>query len=130
MRDHEPEIAAAGGGIAAIGTGDASYAAAFAAERHIAFPLLVDDDLVSFRAVRAGRGGLAQLLRPAVVTSGLRASSQGREHRQGRTGPHPLQLGATHVLRRGGEVRLAWVNRDFRDDAPLGAILAGLGAPG
>ena len=50
MRDAEPEIAARGAAIIAVGTGDTRYAAAFVRDEHIPFLVLVDDDAAAARA--------------------------------------------------------------------------------
>lgn len=124
LRHHEHDIAAAGAGIAAIGTGDVAYARQFKAARHIDFPLLVDDDLVSYRAAEAQSGTLRDLVAPTVLAKGARAVLRGS--RQGSSGPAPLLLGATHVIRTDGSVPLAWVNADYADNAPLETVLAAL----
>ena len=122
LRDHEGEIHAAGVGLAAIGTGDLRYAERFKIERGIDFPLLVDDDLATYRTIGARRGGLRQMLGLPTVTAGIRTLAHGRV--QGRSGPHPLQFGATHLIRPDGSVPYAWVNDDFADDPPLPGVLA------
>lgn len=122
MRAVEDDITRAGASLAAVGTGDPAYARDFKATADIAFPLLVDDEHVSYRAVEAGRTSLIGLARPNVVARGVRALAQG--NRQGRPGRAPLLLGATHVLRPDGTVPFAWRNDDVADIAPTAAILA------
>lgn len=121
LRDHEDQIRAAGVGLAAIGTGDLRYAEHFKAERQIDFPLLVDDELLTYRLIGARRGGLKQLLALPTLTAGIRTLSHGRL--QGRTGPHPMQFGATHLIRPDGSVPYAWLNDNFADDPPLPEVL-------
>lgn len=128
LRAAEDRLADAGAGIAAIGTGDAAYAREFKARRGIGFPLLVDDELASYRAVEARRGTVAAALRPSVVARGARALWRGS--RQGAPGPAPLMLGATTVVRPGGRVALAWRNDDYADTPPVEAILRALAPPG
>lgn len=124
LRDHHEAILEASADIAAVGTGNAEMARAFRDERGIAFPLLLDVGLRSYRAVGADRGTLAQLVKPSMLAAGLRGIRGG--HRQGRTGKHPLILGATHVIRSDGSVPFAWVNADFADNAPVEEVLAAL----
>jgi peroxiredoxin len=124
LRDHEPDVTAAGATIAAIGTGDIRYAEAFAAEHDIGFPLLVDDDLVTYRAAGARRTSVLGLGSPRVLRAGAKALAAG--HRQGRLGPATLLLGATHVVRSDGAVALAWRNADYADNAPVERILRSL----
>jgi peroxiredoxin len=122
VRDHEAEIRAAGVDLAAVGTGDIGYARRFQAERSIDFPLLVDDDLESYRVIGTRRLSLGSLAAPSTVTSSLRLLARGRL--QGRTGRHPAVLGATHLIRPDGSVPYAWVNSSLEDEAPLPEILS------
>lgn len=122
MRDHVFEIRRLGADLAAIGTGDRGYAAAFAEAEGIDFPLLVDPELASYRAAGTRRAGRATFLRPRQALRAGAATLRG--HRQRTTGLHPLQLGATHVITPGGEVRFAWINDDFGDHAPPGPVIA------
>lgn len=124
LRGEEAAIARAAAGVAAVGTGNPEMARAFRDERRITFPLLLDFGLHSYRAVGAGRGTLVQLVKPTTLAGGLRGVRDG--HRQGRTGKHPLILGATHVIRPDGSVPFAWRNTDFADNAPVEEALAGL----
>jgi peroxiredoxin len=121
LRDHQKT---AGASIAAVGTGDAVMARVFRDEQGIAFPLLIDVELRSYHAVGTGWGSLGQLAKPSSLAAGWRALRGG--HRQGRTGKHPLILGATHVIRPDGSVPFAWVNADFADNAPIDMALAAL----
>lgn len=124
MCDHETEIEAAGASIAAVGTGGSRYAKAFAHEFRIGFPLLLDKGLTSYRVAGARAGSLLGLMGASTVRSGVRALRAG--HRQGESGPHPLMLGATHVITHEGGVPFAWVNADYGDSAPVADVLAAL----
>lgn len=124
LRDHEEEIEAAGASIAAVGTGGTRYAEAFAQEHNIAFPLLLDRDLTSYRIAGARAGNILGLMGLPTIRSGLRALRAG--HRQGESGPHPLMLGATHVLTPDRRVPFAWVNDDYCDWAPVSDVLVAL----
>lgn len=124
VRDREADFTDRGAALAAIGTGDVAYARDFKAERALGFPVLVDPDLVTYRAVGAQRGTLRDLVSLGNARSGLRALR--RRQLQGRIGPHPLIFGATHVIEPDGTVAFAWVNDDFGDDAPVAEVLAAL----
>jgi peroxiredoxin len=124
LRDHDAEIEAAGVDLAAVGTGDIAYARQFKAERSIDFPLLVDDDLRSYRVIGTGRLSLGSVLSPPSVASGVRLLARGRL--QGRSGRHPTVLGASHVIRPDGSVPFAWVNSRLEDEAPLAELLAAI----
>src|SRR6266498_885344 len=122
LRDHEAEIRGAGVDLAAVGTGDIEYARRFKTERSIDLPLLVDDDLESYRVIGTGRLSPGSLLSPPTVASSLRRLARGRL--QGRTGKHPTVLGATHLIHPDGSVPYAWVNSSLEDEAPLPEILS------
>lgn len=124
MREHADTLTAAGAGIAAIGTGGHRYATAFKHEQELDLPLLVDTDLDSYREVGARQGAVVGLLSPKVLTQGARSLARGR--RQGRAGPHPMLLGATHVLTPDGDVPFAWINEDVADSAPIPEVLTSL----
>jgi hypothetical protein len=108
--------------LAAVGTGDLDYARHFADEQDIAFPLLVDEASLSYRAVGTKKGSLLGLANPKVLLSGAAAVRGG--NRQGRPGRAPLVLGAAHVIRPDGSVPYAWVNEDVADNAPIADVLA------
>ena len=124
MRAHEKEFRAAGARLAAIGLGDARYAAAFREETGIPFPLLVDEEREAYRAAGLRSASALDLVRPANLSAGLRAMRGG--HRQHRTGPHPFQLGGSFVFGPGDVDRFAHVNRTFGDDATPAELLAAL----
>jgi peroxiredoxin len=122
LRDREPEITAAGAGVALIGTGDVDHAAEFKRRRGAPFQLLVDDDLVTYRMVQAGKGAIGGMVQPSTLAAGVLALARGQM--QGRTGRAPLLLGATHVIDPAGVVRFAWRNNAYADNAPIGDVLA------
>jgi peroxiredoxin len=121
LRDHLDESIELGVTIAAIGTGDMDYAESFAEEREVDFPLLVDEDLITYGIVEAQTSTAAGLFRPSVMTSAAMAIVKG--NLQGRIGRAPMLLGATHVIRPDGSVPFAWVNDDFGDNAPIPDVL-------
>jgi peroxiredoxin len=121
LRGHAEAITATGATIAAVGTGGRAYAGAFKAEQGIGFPLLVDPQLASFRVAGARKGTLAQFANLSTLRAGFRALRGGSL--QGRTGHHPLMLGATHVILPDGTVPFAWVNDGYGDSAPVEDVL-------
>lgn len=123
MRDHIDSIRQLGGDVAAVGTGDARYAAAFRDEHGIDFPLLLDPELATYAAVGTDRARATTFLRPGQAAKAAVAAVR---RGQGRTGPHPLRLGATHVIAPDGAVPYAWVNADLGDDAPLDEVCGAL----
>lgn len=126
LRDHEDAIVAAGGAVAAIGTGDLDYARDFRESREIGFPLFVDPKLTTYRAVGTRKGSVLGLAKPAVVAAAALATARGSL--QGKTGPAPLILGATHVVRPDGSVPYAWINADYADNAPISDAIEALGS--
>lgn len=118
------DILAANVSLVAIGTGDLDYARDFIEQQHIAFPVLVDDRSVSYRAVGTKKGSVLQLANPRLLVSGAKTMAAGR--RQARSGPKPLVFGAAHVIRPDGSVPYAWINDDFDDNAPISDVLASL----
>ena len=120
-REHA-KLDAAGIRVVAVGTGGRRYAAKFAADRGIEFPVLVDRDLQSHNVIGALSGPPWGILRPAVVRSAVEAFRDGQ--RQGKTGPHPWIFGAAHVFAEGGELRYAWLNENYNDNPPLEDLLA------
>jgi hypothetical protein len=124
LRDHEAEFRARGARVAAIGLGDVAYARAFREESGIPFPLLVDAERRAYRAAELGSASLLDLLRRDNFAARRRARAAG--HRQGRTGPHPFQLGGSFVFGPGDVDRYAHASETFGDTAPVSALLAAL----
>lgn len=124
LRDHMDTLDEIDVALAAIGTGDIAYAQHFAEEQGIAFPLLVDDERRSYKAVGTRRSSVLDLARPSVVLASAKAMASG--HLQGKTGPAPMILGAAHVIRPDGSVPYAWINDDVADSAPIDEIIAAL----
>lgn len=111
-------------GIAAIGTGDLAYAEDFRSAQRLDFPVLVDPGLLSYRAVEARTGTVRQMVSAPVLRASARALRAGNV--QGRTGQHPLLLGATHAIRPDGRVVFAWRNDDYGDNPPVSVLRAAL----
>lgn len=111
-----------GARIVAVGTGDVAYAARFRQEFALSFPVLSDDDLLSYVAVGAKDTNLLNFIRPGNLVSVADTIRGGV--RQGAPGKHQRYLGATHVILSGGAVPYAWLNDDFAKDAPLREVLA------
>lgn len=99
LRDITLEITALGARLAAVGSGNARQAKAFAAERELSFELFADPGLRAFRAAELRRG-VASSLSPRLVGSALRALGGG--HLQGVTRGDPWQHGGSFVVGRGG----------------------------
>ena len=127
MRDRYDEVTGAGAVVVAVGTGDRRYAAAFAEEEHVPFPVLVDDGAVAAKAAAVRRVGMVRLLTDRRSWNGTRRA-RAAGHRVHRAGKRVTQLGATFVLGPGAEVRYVHVDDHSADHAPIDDVLASLPA--
>ena len=124
LRDHQREIEAAGGSIATIGLGGRDYAASFRAETGIAFPLLIDEKRVAYRAAGLRKGTIWELFLPFNAAARAQASREG--HRQHRLGKDPFQLGGTFVFAPGNRDLYAHRAKTYGDVAAIDELLAAL----
>ena len=120
LRDIYEEVRALDSEVVAIGSGQPFQAKAFAEEREIPFPLLVDPELTAYRAAQLKRPRLA-LLKPAVYKSGLRALRNG--FRQGRTEGDAFQTGGAFVLGPADAVHYAQISKHPGDHADPAELL-------
>jgi peroxiredoxin len=127
LRGRYDEITGRGAEVVAIGTGSVRHAAAFVAEEHIPFPVLVDDDAKAARAASVRRIGFFRLLTDRRSRAGTkRARAAG--HRIHKAGRRVTQLGATFVIGPGDEVRYEHLDDHSADHAPLAEVLGALPA--
>jgi len=126
LRDHEDEIRQAGAAIAAVGLGDRRYAVAFKEESGIAFPLLVDEKRLAYRAAGLKTASALHLVRPDNAVAAKRALAAG--HRQHRLGRNPFQLGGSFVFAPGNVDLWAHVSETFGDNAAPADLLAAVQA--
>ena len=124
MREHAAEFEARGARLAAIGLGDAHYAAAFRRETGITFPLLIDQDRQAYRVAGLKSANILHLLRSDNAAARKRARAAG--HRQHKLGSNPFQLGGSFVFGPGNVDRFAHISQTFGDNAPMEALLAAL----
>ena len=124
MREHEAELRSKGAKLAAIGLGDARYAALFREETGITFPLLIDEERQTYHAAGLKTANLFHLLRSDNARARKRA--QGGGFRQHKLGQNPFQLGGSFVFGPGNVDRYAYVSQTFGDNAPIEALLAAL----
>ena len=125
MRDRYDEIRARRADVVAVGTGDRRYAAAFTADEHVAFPVLVDDHADAARAASVRRVPFVRLMIDARSWAGTRRARAGG-HRIHRAGKRVTQLGATFVIGPGAELRYAHIDDHSADHAPIDDVLAAL----
>ena len=124
MREHAAEFRARGAKLAAIGLGDAHYAASFREETGIMFPLLIDADRQAYRAAGLKSANILHLLRSDNAAARKRAASGG--HRQHKLGANPFQLGGSFVFGPGNIDRYANISKTFGDNALAADLLAAL----
>jgi len=123
LRDYLPEIRRRGGELVIVGNGSRYFATSFREELRLDCPLLVDPELVAYRAAGLRRGRV-EILSPRVPLNALRAFWNGA--RQHGVQGDPWQLGGVFVIRPGGEVVYRYVSREAGDHAPMAELLAGL----
>ena len=124
MREHENEFQAKAARLAAIGLGDARYAALFREETGIKFPLLIDEHREAYRAVGLKSANIFHLLRSDNARARKRAQAGG--FRQHKLGQNPFQLGGSFVFGPGNIDRFSHISQTFGDNAPMEALLAAL----
>jgi hypothetical protein len=124
LREHQAELQIKGAKLAAVGLGDARYAALFREETGITFPLLIDDERQAYHAAGLKTANLFHLLRSDNSQARKRAQAGGfRQHKLGR---NPFQLGGSFVFAPGNVDRFAHISKTFGDNAPIEALLTAL----
>ena len=84
--------------------------------------MLLDVDGTAAEIIETNTLGLGSLVRPAAIGAGFRSFAGG--HRQKKSGPRPMQLGATVVIGPGDEI-LYEDREDYAGDhADLDEVLA------
>ena len=126
MRDRYAEIAAQGGEVVAVGTGNPRLARAFVEDDEIPFPVLVDEAAEAANAAAIERVGIAKLFHPSSFAVTRRAWRAG--HRIGVPGKRTNQLGATFVIGPGDVLRYEHRDAHTADHAPIGAVVDALRA--
>jgi hypothetical protein len=123
LRDREAEIRARGARLVVVGNGAPHFARAFRDEFRLDFPLLVDPELVAYRAAGLRRG-YVELLSPRVPLNALRALAAGA--RQTGVRGDAFQLGGVFAIRAGGGVAYRHASRAAGDHAPIDDVLRAL----
>ena len=105
--------------------GGREAAADFKRRQRIPFPLLVDPEKKTYRALEAGRASLGEILGPSVWIKGARSILRGNW--QATAKQDPFQLGATAVVDQSGKVIYLHRAKDASDNAPLEEVLEAVG---
>jgi len=124
LRVHEQDFRERGANLAAIGLGDERYARLFREETGIAFPLLIDEQRLAYRAAGLRNANLLHMLRTDNKSARDRARSAG--HRQHKLGQNPFQLGGSFVFGPGNVDRYIHISRTFGDNASMETLLAAI----
>jgi NAD(P)-dependent dehydrogenase (short-subunit alcohol dehydrogenase family) len=123
LRDRINEIRARGAELVIVGNGAANFAAAFREDFELDCPILVDPELLAYRAAGLRRGRV-ELLSPRLPLNALRALRAGS--RQTGVQGDPWQLGGVFVIRPGGDLTYRYVSGEAGDHPPVEEILAAL----
>ena len=121
MRDRYDEFKERGIDVVAIGMGIPGMAAHFRDEQKIPFPLLVDHNKQTYRALGIKRTGAWNVYGPPVWVKGIRSIlAYGNKIPK----QDPFQLGGVVVADKGGEVLFVHRATASSDNAPVDRILA------
>ena len=123
MRTIGSEIAEAGGSLTLIGNGEVEDARRYAEEEGVPFRLLVDPQLVGYRAMELRRSVLANY-NPRVLPRLVQALREG--FRQGKAYGATDQLGGVFVISPLDEVVYAHRSQSVGDEPPPDEILRAL----
>lgn len=123
MRDIHHQVRELGSEIIAIGSGQPFQAKAFAEERGVTFPLLVDPALTAYRLLEMKRPMLGAL-KPSLLRNAWRALRSGL--RQGRTQGDAFQNGGALVIGPAEEIHFRQVSDVAGDHASPTELLAAL----
>ena len=100
------------------------YARHFSQDTGIAFPLLVDEGLITYRAIGLKKANIFHLFRSDNTAARKRAKAAG--HRQHKLGKDPFQLGGTFIFGPGNVDHFAHISETFGDNVPLSQVIAAI----
>lgn len=103
--------------------GQIEMAAHFRDDQKIPFPLIVDRTKETYRALDVGRGSLMDVSGPAVWLKAVRNIFKGQQPIK-KPEQDPFQLGATAIVKPGGEIAHIHRSKDSSDNYPLDEVLA------
>lgn len=121
LRDRYEEFEAADLSVVAIGMGWPEMAAHFKEEMQIPFPLLVDHDRKTYKALAIRRASPWEIYGPPVWIRGIKSIL---EYGQKIPKQDPFQLGGAAVVDKAGEVLYLYRSRDSSDIPQLDEVLA------
>ena len=124
ISNHVEEIEALGARVAGIGMGGVSSANAFKREWKVTFPILVDEQQITYQALELIRGRFVDVYGARVLLKGARNSLRGFP--QGQAQQDARQLGGVVVVQEGGDIRYVHRARFSGDDVPVRHVLTAL----
>lgn len=125
MREYQEKFRAKGAKLVAVGLGGTSYARHFREETGINFPLLIDENSQTYKALGLRKANLLHLFRGDNMKARKRAKAIGvRQHRLGKD---PFQLGGSFVFAPGNKDLFAHISKTFGDNAQPKDLLAAIG---
>ena len=98
-------------------------AADFRTKFKIPFPLLVDHNRNTYKAIGLVRGNLNEVMGPAVVAKGVGEFLKGNRQALPPKGTDRMQLGGVAVVDKGGEVLFVHRSKTSADNIPVDTIL-------
>jgi hypothetical protein len=126
LRDRYEDIKARGAEVVAIGQGSPEVAADFKKKRKIPFPLLVDQERLTYKTMGLPKGSALEIFGPQVLAKGTLTFVKGHLQGLAPEGTSLRQLGGALVVNRGGEVLLSHQSSDASDNLPVDQLIAAL----
>ena len=112
--------------MVAIGMGIPEMARDFRDKRDIKFPLLIDKERVSYKALKIKRGNANEVYGPAVVAKGALSVFKGNIQALPPRRTDRMQLGGVAVVAKGGEIIFIHRSQDASDNLPLDEVMEAL----
>ena len=126
MRDRYEDFRRKGAEVVAIGQGAPEMAADFKMKRKIPFPLLVDQERETYRAMELRKGSALDVFGPQVLAKGTLSFVRGNLQGLAPEGTSLRQLGGALIVDKGGRVLLSHESADASDNLPVDRLLEAL----
>jgi hypothetical protein len=110
----------------AIGMGMPEMAKDFRDKRKIRFPLLIDHERKSYKALKIKRGNANEVYGPAVIAKGALSVFKGNIQALPPRRVDRMQLGGVAVIDKGGEILFIHRSQDAGDNLPVEQVLEAL----
>ena len=103
--------------------GQVPMATHFRDEADIPFPLIVDHTKETYRALEIKKGNIATVMGPGVWMRAIQNVFKGHAPVK-KPEQDPFQLGATAIVKSGGEIAHLHRSKDSSDNLPLDQVIA------